>query len=130
MQIKYSTILEMTQAHKRLDNVAIIGEDAAKVRYSIARNFRTLARHAEDFNRSQNAILNQISGGSGLIARNSPEASEYQRQINELLNAEVDVRLFSVPFDSLDANSQLEPSALAALEPIFSGLPELGEPDK
>ncbi len=101
------------------------GKGGGKVRHAIIKNMRILSRHLEDFTKARDAILVDISGGSGQLKPTdegyADKLTRYQTEVSDLLKEEIDIfGLLAIQLDdlNLDSNELLPNTTVTALEDL------------
>lgn len=131
------TLLEINAALSVLDGTPTIvkGENgtektvtvpyqfSGKVRWGISKNLNVLKRISEDFSKTRDSLISDVSGGIGRIEPENEAAIKlFNEKIAEVFTTEEDTKgLLSLPFEGLNLDvNQIPVSILAALEPIIA----------
>lgn len=131
------TLLEINAALSALDGTPTVvkGENgvektvivpyqfSGKVRWGISKNLNVLKRVSEDFSKTRDALINEVSNGTGRIEPENEAAIKLlNSKVAEVFATEEDTKgLLSLPFDGLNLDTnQIPVSILAALEPIIA----------
>jgi hypothetical protein len=96
---------------------------AGKVLYAVARCIAHLKAHVEAIERAKRAIIRKYSEGRGGVSPNSVKFMDAEDEVNELLDAEVEVTLHTFKEADLDAEkNRIAPSTLADLLPVIEAV--------
>ena len=131
------TLLEINAALSLLDGTPTIvkGENGAdktviipyqfsgKVRWGLSKNLNILKRISEDFTKARDAIIQDVSGGTGRIEPDNEAAIKtLNEKIAEVFATEEDTKgLLTLSLEGLNLDTnQIPVSILSALEPIIA----------
>ena len=116
-----STILNLIPHLNKLDSFVGL---PAKLRWNLARNIKTCAEVAKDFEAQRIAIVKRLAPESGEIAAGTPEHETAVKEIQELLDVESQVTLLKFQAADLVRDDIAVPaSLLAALDELIEGEP-------
>jgi hypothetical protein len=128
METKPITIREALEIYaglQKLDGCKF--ENSGTTNYRIARNLRALQAVGEAVEAARKKILLDLAPG-GTIADGTPDKVRYIEAWDATLRGPIgdDVKLFKLSFADLKVGeNNINPTTLAALEPILVGQPEL-----
>ena len=117
-----STILNLIPHLNKLDSFVGL---PAKLRWNLARNIKTCAEVAKDFEAQRIAIVKRLAPESGEIAAGTPEHETAVKEIQELLDVEAaDVKLLKFQASDILRDDVPVPATLiAALDELIEGEP-------
>lgn len=96
---------------------------SGKVRWGIAKNLTILKRVSEDFTKTRDTLIQDVSGGTGRIEpTDEAKIKLLNDKVTEVFSTQEDTKgLLTLSLDglNLDAN-QISPAVLSVLEPIIS----------
>lgn len=137
-KLSIRTLLELNAAMLALDGSPVVVKDAdkktdktvtvpyqfsGKVRWNVAKNLSILKRVSENFASTRDALINEVSGGTGRIEpENETAIKTLNDKIAEVFATEEDTKgLLTLPLEGLNLDTNQIPLAvLAALEPIIA----------
>lgn len=96
---------------------------SGKVRWGISKNLNVLKRVSEDFGKTRDALINEVSNGTGRI---EPDNETAIKTLNDKVaevfaTGEETKGLLTLPLDGLNLDlNQIPVAVLAALEPIIA----------
>jgi hypothetical protein len=96
---------------------------SGKVRWNIAKGLTALKRVSEDFTKARDAVINEVSGGTGRI---EPDDEVSVKALNDKIaeifaSQESTSGLLSLPLEGLNLDvNQISPSILSVLEPVIA----------
>lgn len=117
-----NTILNLAPHLNKLDTFTGL---PAKLRWNLARNLRSVAEVAKDFEAQRTAIVKRIAFGKETIEAGTPEHEVAVKEIQELLEVEAaDVKLLKFQAsDILRDDVPVPATLLAALDELIEGEP-------
>lgn len=93
-----------------------------KTRWAIVKNMGILKKHVENFSKARDALINEISAGTGVIKETDEQSIEkLNRGLSEILEAQQSVNNLSVLSEdslNLDVN-QIPVTTLTVLTPLI-----------
>lgn len=115
---------EKTTTTKTIPYAFGVDGKGGKVRWNITRSADTLEAVQKTFTKARDALINQISKGTGVIKPDDAAAiTELNRGVTDLLEGEIEIAgLLNIRLSDLrlDENPQLTPSALRPLMPLIT----------
>jgi len=119
------TISQIINLSKPLSDLSGFSDLSAKVRWNLARNLRSVAEVAKDFEAQRTAIVKRIAFGKETIEAGTPEHEVAVKEIQELLEVEAaDVKLLKFQAsDILRDDVPVPATLLAALDELIEGEP-------
>jgi hypothetical protein len=131
------TLLEINAALSSLDGTptAVTLEDKTEkiitvpytfsgaVRWNISKNLSLLKRVSEQFSTTRDALIFEVSGGSGKIEQTDEvKIKAFNDKLNEVLNTQEHVQgLLKLPLSGLNLDTnQISPAILSILQPIIT----------
>ena len=136
--LSVKTLLEINAALSSLEGTQTIvkGEDgqgdkvvtvpyqfSGKVRWNIAKGLTALKRVSEDFTKARDAVINEVSGGTGRIEpENETAIKTLNEKIADIFASQEDTKgLLSLPLEGLNLDvNQIPLAVLSALEPVIA----------
>lgn len=109
---------------EKTEKVVIIPyQFSGKARWNIAKNTTLLKRIAEDFGKARDAVINEVSKGTGRVEpTDETVVKDFNVKINDILNTEESTKgLLSLTVADLNLDvNQISVAVLSALEPIVT----------
>lgn len=96
---------------------------SGKVRWNIAKGLTALKRVSEDFTKARDAVINEVSNGTGRIEQNDEVAVKaLNDKIADIFASQENTTgLLSLPLEGLNLDvNQISPAILSALEPVIA----------
>lgn len=96
---------------------------SGKVRWNIAKGLTALKRVSEDFTKARDAVINEVSNGTGRIEQNDEVAVKaLNDKIADIFASQENTSgLLSLPLEGLNLDvNQISPAILSALEPVIA----------
>lgn len=118
------TISQIINLSKPLSDLSGFSDLSAKVRWNLARNLRSVAEVAKDFEAQRVAIVKRLAGDKETIELGTPEHEVAVKEIQELLDVETEVKLLKFQAsDILRDDVPVPATLLAALDELIEGEP-------
>lgn len=118
------TIRQILSIQPALNALVKFPELSAKVRWRLSRNLLTCAEVQEGFDNHKNEIIIRLGKGKSEVLPKDPEFAAINKEINDLLSVESEVKLLSFPFSELVTDTVAVPAdVLAALDRLIEGSP-------
>ena len=106
------------------DKVVIVPyQFSGKVRWNIAKGLTALKHVSEDFTKARDAVINEVSKGTGRIEPGDEAAVKtLNEKIAEIFASQEDTKgLLSLPLEGLNLDvNQICPAVLSVLEPVIA----------
>lgn len=96
---------------------------SGKARWNIAKNTTLIKRIAEDFGKARDAVINEMSKGTGRVeSTDEAVVKDFNTKINDILNTEESTKgLLSLTVADLNLDvNQISVAVLVALDPIVT----------